>query len=77
MALAGEDVLEHATNLQNLLESTLSVFEIERRCPVDRLILGNAARGAVTVDQVIIGRGRAEAWALLATREGKVKRRGQ
>ena len=73
--LAGDDVLEHASILQNLLKSALGVFEIERRRPVDRLILGNTARGAVTVDQVLIGRGSAEAWAVLvlATREGRCR----
>lgn len=48
---------EHAARLRNQLKLAIVVLEVQRRVPVDRLVLSDRARGAVTVHEVVIGSG--------------------
>ena len=65
-----ENSRKHAANLLDLLVGAVCVLKVDDGCPVGRLVLGHGARGAVAIDQVLVGRRIAEACrkAMLATR---------
>lgn len=51
--LEEEVVRQQTADLRNELEGAVGVLEVERRSPVRRHVLGNSARSAVSIDQVI------------------------
>lgn len=53
VVLEEEVVRKHSADLLNKLVGAIGVLEVEGRCPIHRFVLGNAARGAVCVQQIL------------------------